>query len=102
MARVHWARPGRLIRGLGASEQEMAMDTRSRTRGFTLVELLVVIAIICILIALLLPAIGMMRARARTTKCANNFKQQYVGLSAAKQDNLIIKAEDIQSQLGAY
>lgn len=48
------------------------MDTK---RGFTLIELLVVIAIIAILMAILMPVLGLVRYQARTVACQSRLSQ---------------------------
>jgi prepilin-type N-terminal cleavage/methylation domain-containing protein/prepilin-type processing-associated H-X9-DG protein len=44
-------------------------------RAFTLVELLTVIAVVGVLAGLLVPVVGAVRAKARSTTCASNLRQ---------------------------
>lgn len=60
------------------------MDQR---KGFTLIELLVVIAVIGVLMSILLPAMSMVRRKARKVLCMSNHKQIALGLTMYANSN---------------
>jgi prepilin-type N-terminal cleavage/methylation domain-containing protein len=56
-------------------------------RGFTLIELLVVIAIIALLLSIVLPAIRLVKEKAKVTICASNQRQLVMGLASYAENN---------------
>jgi prepilin-type N-terminal cleavage/methylation domain-containing protein len=59
----------------------MAARARSGATGVTLIELLVVLFIMGIMMGMLLPTLGRVRARADVTVCENNVRQLQIALA---------------------
>ena len=73
------------------------------SRGFTLIELLIVIGVIVVLIALLLPSVASVRARARTTQAQSNLAQLGLALQAANRNRSTpVKAKDWMKQIKPF
>jgi prepilin-type N-terminal cleavage/methylation domain-containing protein/prepilin-type processing-associated H-X9-DG protein len=60
---------------------------KPKAQGFTLIELLVVIAIIGILAAMLLPALGRAREKAKMARCVSNLHQLGLAMAMWWDDN---------------
>lgn len=58
------------------------MNNEKQRTAFTLIELLVVLAIIGVLVSLLVPAVNLARASARSAQCQNNLRQIALGMQA--------------------
>ncbi|AQT69082.1 type II secretion system protein G [Anaerohalosphaera lusitana] len=58
-----------------------------KDNAFTLIELLVVISIIALLLAIMMPALGMVKEKARSLVCRTNVRQMTLAMAMYAEDN---------------
>ena len=61
-------------------------DQRSARQAFSLMELLVVISIIAILVAILMPVLGVVRQGGYAVGCQSHLRQMYIGIQGYRND----------------
>jgi prepilin-type N-terminal cleavage/methylation domain-containing protein len=73
-----------------------------KTKAFTLIELLVVIAIIALLMAIIMPALNLVKKKAATTACLSNTKNLSLGwyMYMSDNDGRIMSCEDTRREPG--
>jgi prepilin-type N-terminal cleavage/methylation domain-containing protein/prepilin-type processing-associated H-X9-DG protein len=97
------------IRNMRSERFSNAVNANRRARnqhccrtGFTLIELLVVIAILAILAALILPALGNAKRKARATHCVGNLRQLGIALNLYVQEHRVFPLATAGNRLGFW
>jgi prepilin-type N-terminal cleavage/methylation domain-containing protein len=73
--------------GLAVAQQLPRLEQADKTWRFTLTELLVVIAIIALLLAILMPALAVVKEQAKEVSCRSHLKQVGLIIYLYLQDN---------------